>query len=133
MWHGLISDEWREILKSRKKALGLSNAKIGELANMSESVVARDLSDGSDPPLSRIVSITTALDITIDELFATLPNGKRSKQLLEDYARLEEENRRLTEDNAKLRDRVEELRNKNDELKDEMLSIHRYYMQKSQN
>lgn len=130
MWHGLISDEWREILKAKKRALGLSNAKIGELAMMSESVVARDLSDGSDPPLSRIVSIATALDITIDELFSTLPNGKRSKQLLEDYARLEEDNRRLSEENEKLRARVEDLRTRNDELKDEIIDINRHYRRK---
>ena len=131
MWHGLFIDGWREILRKQKKALGYSNEKIAERANLSESVVARDLMDGSDPPLSRIAAISTALEYSYEELFIpSLPNGMKLKTLVEEYVRVTEENKALRDDNAVLRATVDTMRLRNDELKDEILEVHRYYMRR---
>ena len=126
MWHGIIADSWRETLRARKREIGLSNAKLAELVDSSESAVARDLMDRSDPPISHIVALATALEVPLSDLFApTLPNGMKLAYLLEDYARVTAESIALKEENASLRASVEEWRAKADDLKDELLAIYR--------
>lgn len=129
MWHGIIADSWREILRARKRELGLSNAKLAELVDSSESAVSRDLADKSDPPLSHIVTLATALEVPLSDLFApNLPNGMKLATLLEDYARTTAENIALKEDNTALCIKVESLRDKVDALKDELIATHNYYI-----
>ena len=129
MWHGIFVDAWRDIAKAKKKFMGLSNIKIAERANTTEGVIARALADGSDPPLSQIVAIATALEIPVEELFIpSLPNGMKIKTLIEEHARIAEDNQALREDNAVLRTKVEELRDKVDTLKDEIIATHKHYI-----
>jgi transcriptional regulator with XRE-family HTH domain len=129
MWHGLFVDAWRDILKAQKKLMGVSNIKIAEKANTTEGVVARALADGSDPPLSQIVAIATALEIPFEELFIpSLPNGMKIKTLIEEYAKITEENQSLREANDALLTKVEELRGKVDTLKNEIIETHRHYI-----
>jgi transcriptional regulator with XRE-family HTH domain len=129
MWHGLFVDAWRDILKAQKKLMGLSNMKIAEKANTTEGVVARALADGSDPPLSQIVAIATALETPFEELFIpSLPNGMKIKTLIEEYAKITEENQVLREENTGLREKVDALRDKVDTLKDEIIETHRHYI-----
>lgn len=123
MWRGMIVDGWRDILKAQKKSAGLSNLRIAELAGFSEGVVARFFADHSDPPISQIVTVAEVLSVPICELFSSLPNGMKTKELLEDYARISSENQALRDANTELRDRL-------DQLKDELLSVHRYYMRR---
>jgi transcriptional regulator with XRE-family HTH domain len=134
MWHGLFVDAWRDILKAQKKFMGLSNMKIAERANTTEGVVARALADGSDPPLSQIVAIATALETPFEELFIpSLPNGMKIKTLIEEYAKITEENQSLREDNTALRIKVDELRGKIDTLKDEIIETQRHYIKLKSN
>ena len=126
MWHGISAGFWRETLRARKRELGLSNAKLAELVDSSESAVARDLADKSDPPISHIEALATALELPLSDLFApTLPYGMKLASLLEDYARVTAESIALKEENASLRASVEEWRAKADDLKDELLAIYR--------
>lgn len=126
MWHGIIADSWRDVIRARKRELGLSNAKLAELVDSSESAVARDLADKSDPPLSHIVALAAALDVPLSDLFSpNLPNGMKLATVMEDYARVTAEVISLKEENATLSRRVEEYRNINDALKDELLALYR--------
>ena len=119
MWHGLIVDSWREILRGKKKALSLSNLKISERADLCEGSVARLFTDHSDPPISHIISVASVLEVPLDELFApSLPGGMRSKALIEEFGRITQENAALREENANLRAKV-------DALKDELLDVYR--------
>jgi transcriptional regulator with XRE-family HTH domain len=129
MWHGIIADSWRDVIRTRKRELGLSNAKLAELVDSSESAVARDLADKSDPPLSHIVALAAALDVPLSDLFSpNLPNGMKLATVMEDYARVTAENIALKEENTALRANVEELRDKVDTLKDEIIETHRHYI-----
>ena len=129
MWHGLILDSWRDILRGKKKHLGYSNLKVAELTNMSEGAVERFFADRSDPPISRIFSIAVALDVPTENLFvASLPNGMMAKDLIDDYARVSAENAALREEITRLQTTVESLRDKVDELKDEIIETHRHYI-----
>lgn len=126
MWHGIIADSWRDVIRARKRELGLSNAKLAELVDSSESAVARDLADKSDPPLSHIVALAAALDVPLSDLFSpNLPNGMKLATVMEDYARVTAEVIALKEENAILREKAEEYRNINDALKDELLALYR--------
>jgi transcriptional regulator with XRE-family HTH domain len=126
MWHGIIADSWRDVIRARKRELGLSNAKLAELVDSSESAVARDLADKSDPPLSHIVALAAALDVPLSDLFSpNLPNGMKLATVMEDYARVTAEVIALKEENAILREKVEDYRNINDALKDELLALYR--------
>jgi transcriptional regulator with XRE-family HTH domain len=126
MWHGIIADSWRDVIRARKRELGLSNAKLAELVDSSESAVARDLADKSDPPLSHIVALAAALDVPLSDLFSpNLPNGMKLATVMEDYARVTAEVIALKEENAILREKVEDYRNKVDALKDELLAVYR--------
>ena len=119
MWHGLIIDTWRDVLRSKKKERGFSNAYIAEKAPLSEGAVARLFTDRSDPPISHIVAVSAVLDVPVDELFApALPNGRRARDLLEDYARISQENADLRDETARLKALV-------DNLKDELLDFYR--------
>lgn len=119
MLRGMVVDTWRDVLKERKKAKGLTNERIAELANTTESVVQRFFSPVSDPPLSQIKEIADVLDVPIEELFVTaLPNGMKLKDLLEEYTRVTEELR------AK-KDECSALRDENNALKDELLNMYR--------
>ena len=119
MWHGLIIDTWRDVLRSKKKERGFSNAYIAEKALLSEGAVARLFTDRSDPPISHIVAVSAVLDVPVDELFAPArPNGRRARDLLEDDARISQENADLREETARLKALV-------DNLKDELLDFYR--------
>lgn len=134
MWHGIIVDSWRDVIRTRKRELGLSNAKLAELVGSSESAVARDLADKSDPPLSHIVGLADALNVPRSDLFLpNLPNGMRLATVIEDYARVASEVIALQEENAVLRAKVEELRDKVDTLKDEVIATHNYYIKLKSN
>ena len=131
MWHGLIVDSWRDILRVKKKHLGYSNLKVAELSNMSEGAVERFFADHSDPPISRIFSIALALDVPTEDLFASsLPNGIRAKDLIDDYARVSAENAALREEITGLRNKVESLRNKVDDLTDALIATHNHYIKR---
>ena len=66
-----------------------------------------------------IVAVSAVLDVPVDELFApALPNGRRARDLLEDYARISQENADLREETARLKALV-------DNLKDELLDFYR--------
>jgi transcriptional regulator with XRE-family HTH domain len=128
MWHGIIVDSWRDIVKARKKASGLSNIEIGERAHLTESVVQRALAEGSDPPLSHITAIANALEMQIEDLFMpSLPNGMKIKSLIEEYTRLKTDYEAMTEKLLRLEQTVKELEQANSRLKDDLIDAYKSF------
>lgn len=128
MWHGIIVDSWRDIVKARKKASGLSNIEIGERAHLTESVVQRALAEGSDPPLSLIKAIADALEMQIEDLFMpSLPNGMKIKALIEEYTRLKTDYEAMIEKVLCLEQTVKDLEQANSRLKDDLIDAYKSF------
>lgn len=139
---------WLDNLKELKKAKGLSQKQIADLTNLPERTVARIFSGDTDNPyvdtLHRIVSV---LDGSLDDVLAdskAVVGSKNLAALQAEVDRLTTEVDRitaevglLTAENAMLKDKVGVFTTENEllrmklEHKEEIISLHNYYIGKS--
>lgn len=132
---------WLENLKELKKAKGLSLKQIADMTNLPERTVTRIFSGDTDNPyvdtLHRIVSV---LDGSLDDVLTdskAVVGSKNLAALQAEVDRLSAENGLLATENAVLKDKAVVLTAENDllrmklEHKEEIISIHNYYIGKS--
>lgn len=139
---------WLDILKERRKELGYTIKHISQEAKLPERTVCRIFSGETPSPYADTLKrITDILDLSLDELFAdskTVIGGKNyailheeNEKLTAEVERLNSELAILSAENSVLNDKVAVLTAENDilrlklEHKDELLSLHNYYMKKS--
>ena len=141
---------WLDIIRERRKELGYTIKHIAEETKLPERTVSRIFSGETPSPYADTLKrITDILDLSLDETLADTKSVIGSKH----YIDLHEENERLTAEverlnnelalvNAEmsvLKDKVVILNAENDilklklEHKEELLSLHNYYINKSNN
>lgn len=134
---------WLDNLKELKKAKGMSIEQIADATNLPKRTVSRIFSGDTDNPyvdtLHRIVSI---LGGSLDSILAdtkTVVGDTSLITLQEDLDRLKNEAMLLQAENSMLKDKVGSLTAENEmlrmklEFKEELLSLHNYYIKKSNN
>lgn len=139
---------WLDKLKELKKAKGMSLKQIADTTNLPERTVTRIFSGDTDNPyvdtLHRIVSV---LDGSLDDVLAdskAVVGSKNLAALQAEVDRLKAEADRLTAEiglltaeNAMLKDKVGVFTTENEllrmklEHKEEIISLHNYYIGKS--
>ena len=139
---------WLDILKERRKERGYTIKYIAQEAKFPERTVSRIFSGETASPYADTLSrIADVLGLTLDDLFAdskAVVGGKNYAILHEEVDNLAAEVERLnselallTAENAILKDKVGVLTAENDVLrlklehKEEIISLHNYYMKKS--
>ena len=134
---------WLDNLKELKKSKGMSVKQIADATNLPERTVSRIFSGDTDNPyidtLHRIVSV---LGGSLDNILAdtkTVVGDTNLISLQEDNNRLNNELMFLQAEYNILKDKVVSLTTENDMLrmklehKEELLSLHNYYIKKSNN
>lgn len=136
---------WLDNLKELKKEKGMTNKHIAEEANLPERTVTRIFSGDTDNPyvdtLNRIVAV---LGGSLDDILAdskTVVGSKNLVVLQEEVDTLKAELERVTAElglsnaeTALLKDKVDTLAKENEllrmklEHKEEIISLHNYYM-----
>lgn len=128
---------WLEKLNEAIEKSGLSNKQLAEKSHVSEKTIARIRAGGASRPyLDTLGDLTSALDITLEDIFsesnARLATGDLTS-LQNDVDRLTTEINMLTAENAMLKEKVGALTSENDllriklEHKEEIITIHNYY------
>ena len=134
---------WLDNLKELKKAKGMSVKQIADATSLPERTVNRIFSGDTDNPyvdtLHRIVSV---LGGSLDNILADTKTVVGSTDLItlqDDVDRLNNETMLLQAELAVLKDKVSTLTAENDMLrmklehKEEIISLHNYYIKKSNN
>ena len=134
---------WLDNLKELKKTKGMSVKQIADATNLPERTVNRIFSGDTDNPyvdtLHRIVSV---LGGSLDNILADTKTVVGSTDLItlqDDVDRLNNEMMLLRAENALLKDKNSSLTAENDMLrmklehKEEIISLHNYYIKKSNN
>lgn len=134
---------WLDNLKELKKSKGMSTKQIADATNLPERTVNRIFSGDTDNPyvdtLHRIVSV---LGGSLDNILADTKTVVGSTDLItlqNDIDRLNNEATILQAEIAILKDKVVTLTAENDMLrmklehKEEIISLHNYYIQKANN
>lgn len=134
---------WLDNLKELKKAKGMTTKQIADATNLPERTVNRIFSGDTDNPyvdtLHRIVSV---LGGSLDNILADTKTVVGSTDLItlqDDVDRLNNETMLLQAELAVLKDKVSTLTAENDMLrmklehKEEIISLHNYYIKKSNN
>lgn len=138
---------WLDNLKDARKRTGMSNKQIADKTFLTEKTISRIFSgDTSSPRVESIRLIASALDTSLDEIFAeshAVVGGEDLKTLQEQVDQLTAEldmliatRDILTTENAVLRDKIAVLTAEGDllrlklEHKEEIIAIHSYYMAK---
>ena len=121
---------WRERLAEIKKEKGISTKEWSERSNVSVDTINRIMNyqkvKTEAPRLDTIEDMCKGLGVEMWEIFYM---GDRSFVTLQaENASLKSERDQLIAENAIQREKVEKYRDKVDELKDEIISVHRYYM-----
>lgn len=132
---------WLDNLKELKKAKGMTTKQIADATSLPERTVNRIFSGDTDNPyvdtLHRIVSV---LGGSLDNILADTKTVVGSTDLItlqEDLDRLNNETMLLQAEIAVLKDKVNTLTAENDMLrmklehKEEIISLHNYYIKKS--
>lgn len=139
---------WLDRLNDRRKELGYSVKYVAQGIKMPERTATRIFSGETRAPyIDTIKPIADFLDISLDELFADsgmVVGGKKYAVLHEENEKLTAEVERLTgelallnAENAVLKDKVCVVTAENDllrlklEHKEEIISLHNYYMKKT--
>lgn len=139
---------WLDVIKERRKELGYTIKHIAEETKLPERTVSRIFSGETPSPYADTLKrITDILDLSLDETLAdtkTVIGGKRYIDLHDENETLTAEVERLTNELALisaelsvLKDKVVILNAENDilklklEHKEELLSLHNYYINKS--
>lgn len=131
---------WLDNLKELKAKTGMSSKQIAEKTNLPERTVSRIFSGDTDNPyvdtLRRIVAV---LGGSLDDIFAeskTVVAGQDLVALQAEVERLTAEVGLLSAENSMLKDKVTVLTTESDllrlklEHKEEIISLHNYYIKK---
>lgn len=134
---------WLDNLKELKRTKGMSTKQIAEKTSLPERTVARIFSGDTDAPrvdtLRRIVAV---LDGSLDDIFAESGSVVANADLVAlqaEVERLNAENALISAESAVLRDKIVALTSENDllrlklEHKEEIISLHNYYIKKANN
>lgn len=121
---------WRERLAEIKKEKGISTKEWSERSGLSVDTINRIMNSQKvkteAPRLDTIEDMCKGLGVEMWEIFYM---GDRSFVTLQaENAALKSERDQLIAENAIQREKVEKYRDKVDELKDEIISVHKYYM-----
>lgn len=136
---------WLDNLKEARKRTGMSNKQIADKTFLTEKTISRILSgDTSSPRVDSLRLIASALDTSLDEIFAesrAVVGGEDLKELQEQVDRLTTERDMLlaardilTTENAVLREKITVLTAEGDllrlklEHKEEIIALHNYYI-----
>lgn len=126
---------WLDKLKEIKEERGLSTKQIAARSNLPDSTVKRIFMGDTDAPrVDTLRQIATALDTTLDELFAesgSILSNKTMVALQEENDRLASDLKRTIEELDIFKQQVtsllaekELLREKNDALKDQIIALY---------
>ena len=141
---------WLEILKEAQEELGYSYKYIAEESKTSEKTVSRLFSGSTKaPPIDTVHRIASVLYVSPEELFAdsrSVIGGKHyialqeeNEALTKDVKRLKSELALVNAENAILKDKVGTLSAESDllrlklEHKEEIISLHNYYINRKAN
>ena len=121
---------WRERLAEIKKEKGISTKEWSERRGLSIDTKNRIMNSQKvkteAPRLDTIEDMCKGLGVEMWEIFYM---GDRSFVTLQaENAALKAERDQLIAENAVQREKIEEYREKVDTLKDEIISVHKYYM-----
>lgn len=139
---------WLDIIKERRKELGYTIKYISQESKLPERTVSRIFAGETALPYAdTLYRIAVVLDLSLDELLAdskSVVGGKNYIALHEENTDLSNEVERLngelaliSAENSVLKDKVGVLTAENDilrlklEHKEEIISLHNYYMKKS--
>jgi transcriptional regulator with XRE-family HTH domain len=139
---------WLDIIKERRKELGYTIKYIAQESKLPERTVSRIFSGETALPYAdTLYRIAVILDLSLDEILAdskAVVGGKNYVVLHEEVDTLGTEVERLTSElailsaeNTVLKDKVGVLTAENDilrlklEHKEEIISLHNYYIKKS--
>jgi transcriptional regulator with XRE-family HTH domain len=126
---------WLDKLKEIKEERGMSTKQIAAMSNLPDSTVKRIFMGDTDAPrVDTLRQIATALDTTLDELFAesgSILSNKTMVALQEENDRLASDLKRTIEELDIFKQQVtsllaekELLREKNDALKDQIIALY---------
>jgi transcriptional regulator with XRE-family HTH domain len=126
---------WLDKLKEIKEERGMSTKQIAARSNLPDSTVKRIFMGDTDAPrVDTLRQIATALDTTLDELFAesgSILSNKTMVALQEENDRLASDLKRTIEELDIFKQQVtsllaekELLREKNDALKDQIIALY---------
>lgn len=141
---------WLDIIREKRKELGYSYKYVAEEAKSTERTVTRIFSGETKyPSVDTLYRIAVVLDLSLDDLLAdskSVVGGKNYVVLQEENELLTKEIERLnaelslvSAENAVLKDKVVNLTAENDilrlklEHKEEIISLHNYYINLKQN
>lgn len=139
---------WLDIIRERRKELGYTIKYISQEAKLPERTTSRIFAGETALPYAdTLYRIAVVLDLSLDELLAdskSVVGGKNYIALHEENTALTNEVERLNSElalisaeNSVLKDKVGVLTAENDilrlklEHKEEIISLHNYYMKKS--
>ena len=139
---------WLDIIKERRKELGYTVKHIAQEAKLPERTVSRVFSGETALPYAdTLYRIAVVLDLSLDELLAdskAVVGGKNYVVLHEevdtlaaDVEKLNSELALVSAENAVLKDKICVLTAENDilrlklEHKEEIITLHNYYMKKT--
>lgn len=139
---------WLDRIKERRKELNYTIKYISQETKLPERTVSRIFSGETlSPCVDTLYSIAEVLGLSLDELLAdssSVVGGKNYRILCEENTTLSNEIERLNSElalisaeNSMLKDKVGVLTAENDilrlklEHKEEIISLHNYYMKKS--
>ncbi len=121
---------WRDRMAEIKKEKGISTKEWSERSNVSVDTINRVMNSKKvkteAPRLDTIEDMCKGLGVEVWEIFYV---GDRSFVSIQaENASLKAERDQLIADNAVQREKNDEYREKVDTLKDEIISVHKYYM-----
>ena len=126
---------YRDKLEELRKEKGISNKKWAELSGVSIDTIARiihpDNPEKDSPRVNTLDELCVPLGVELWEIFYMGDKGLVSLQA--EIASLKAERDFLVAENAVQRDKIETLIDKVDTLKDELISVHNYYIKQKQN
>lgn len=132
---------WLEHLKELKAKTKMSSKQIAEMTNLPERTVVRIFSGDTDNPyVDTLRRIVTVLGGSLDDLFAESKIVVGGQDLATAQAEVDKLNADLVQlaaEIAVLKDKVTSLSNENDllrlklEHKEEIISLHNYYIKNS--
>ena len=121
---------WRERLAEIKKEKGISTKEWSERSGLSVDTINRIMNSQKvkteAPRLDTIEDMCKGLGVEMWEIFYM--DDRSFVTLQAENAALKAERDQLIAENAVQREKIEEYREKVDTLKDEIISVHKYYM-----